>query len=390
MKIYVCGGKQIVGNTTQYLLRDIRSGKEHVVTGDELKHAMRSEKVDVMNLTLTSDNRLVEASKEKMAQLKDMLKAPASISDKLSPMPQAVDDAMESIMDEILHDCVKYYISGKADYAEGASKYVKLGHFDKEHNTCVLEFTLGLNSYVLLSYDKLCYGIIPRDGDGKADHTRGCACIDIVINVLGVSNRRARSKIGNGEVVKASDVISGEDCLKLDYKRSCTGDILIEDADVDTLKKMLGCSIMSYVSRQLSLICENNPDIANNTHIKDYIEYDRAKKEYRSNLAATTGAALGAAVIVGAIVALACATDPEIIQTGLLAKLVDAGSPDQIMHAIMIYGGSVGALAGATTAGKIAINSDLGRATSRSKRDVNAAKKKTRGDWMSVFGKNTK
>lgn len=83
MDIYICGGKQTQANNTIYLLKDVRNNREVTVTGDELKNAMRNKKVDVMNLTLTTDNRLVEASKDKIAQLGGILNAPYRIREEI-------------------------------------------------------------------------------------------------------------------------------------------------------------------------------------------------------------------------------------------------------------------------------------------------------------------
>ena len=65
------------------MLKDVRNNREVTVTGDELKNAMRNRKVDIMSLTLTTDNRLVDASKNKIAQLDGILNAPYRIREEI-------------------------------------------------------------------------------------------------------------------------------------------------------------------------------------------------------------------------------------------------------------------------------------------------------------------
>jgi hypothetical protein len=127
-----------------------------------------------MNLQLTSDNRLIEAGKYKTDQIVNILKAPEHIANRLMPLSSQECEEIEQLMDEIMHDCIESYIKRH-------KKYIKLENFNKENNTCVLEFTLGPNSYFMLSYDKICYG--------KLDTNK--VVFDIAIKAVAVSNKKA-------------------------------------------------------------------------------------------------------------------------------------------------------------------------------------------------------
>lgn len=347
MQLYVCGGKQTQGNNTMYLLRDVRSNKETVVDGNKLKDAMRSKKVDVMNLTLTSDNRLVEASKDKMAQLSGLLRAPYSLIDILEPLNTNHLDCVESIMDEIIQDSIEAYVKEN-------KKYVKISNINKENNTFVLEFTLGLNSYVMCHYDRIVYGELGKQANNSMTYKDdiGAICFDVGIQVLAISNRRASSKIGDGTIFKASESIIRTkwvdgSAIRLNYKLDSNNKLTWNDGDIQKLKEQLGRFILNNVSQELMYTCENNPDIANNTNIYDYIKYDEAKKEYVKSVTSVTGAGLGVALLITAISALSMITNPEIVQTGILAEIAQLGTVDQIFKAILTYSAGSGAIQGA-------------------------------------------
>lgn len=397
MDIYVCGGKQTQGNNTIYLLKDVRNNKEITVSGDELKNAMKNKKVDVMNLTLTSDNRLVEASKDKIAQLGGLLNAPYRIREYLDPLnPKYVDD-VEDIMDEIIRDAIETYV-------KDCKKYVKISSINKENNTLVLEFTLGLNSYVMCHYDKMVYGEVNQ----KATHSErnayghymssiyskdaGAICFDIGIQVLGISNKRASSKIGSGNIIKAAEYVNDSwdaVALRLNYETDTDGKLTWKDDDIDKLKKKLGKFIVSNIARELVETCENNPDIMNNTNIADYVKYDSARKEYAKGLAIVGGVSLGSTLVLTAVFTLLISISTDTIQTGLLAKIAGMGSTKEIITYILGMSGIPALAIGTGITGKALTETGAIKTLKNMHDDVRDTRNNKRKDWMGALGKKS-
>lgn len=396
MDIYICGGKQTQSGKTLYLLKDVRNNREVTVTGDELKNAMRNKKVDVMNLTLTSDNRLVEASRDKIAQLSGLLNAPYSLRGYLDPLnPEYMND-VENIMDEIIKDSIEAYV-------KDCKKYVKISSINKENNTFVLEFTLGLNSYVMCHYDKIVYGEINQKASEKTksvyghlvssmyNQEIGAICFDIGIQVLAISNKRASSKVGDGSILKASEAINTKGChgdaIRLQYKTDSNNKLVWDDEDIDRLKESLGKFILTKVANELTTTCENNPDIANNTNVRDYIKYDNLKSDYIRTTAKVAGATLGGTLVITAVVAVAVSVSPDVLQTGLLAKIAEVGTTSQIFNAITAYSAGSGLLVGGVVTGKAIVDSGINKSLQRDRAELREAKEAKNRDWMGILGK---
>lgn len=383
MDIYVCNGKEKQGNITNYLLTNIRNNRQEIVDGDKLKKAIISKRVDVMNLTLTSDNRLVEASKDKIAQLGGILKAPAEIKDKLSLLAPAVLDQTEDIMDDIIKNCLSTYL-------QKYSKYAKIKNIDKYNNTFVIEFTLGLNSYVLCRYDKIIYGKL-EPGVYKNDihsikKTAYGVCFDIGIQIIGVSNKRVSSKVGDGKILKASNMYN-QNYIVLDAINNQDKTVDTLDSNIEYLKQNLGRSILNYISRELNTVCENNPDIANNTNLQEYIRYDEYKKEYLQVAGIQAGFNIGGSIAFGALIAALLVTNPEIIQQGLLSELIKTGTPNQILAATWAYTGGISLAGGGIAMGVMNKKEDFGYLTRTAKADYEKIKKQIEKDKIPLVGK---
>ena len=398
MDIYVCGGKQQQGSKTIYLLRNVRNNKETVVEGNQLKDALRSKRVDVMNLTLTSDNRLIEASKDKIAQLSGLLNAPYGLREYLDPLNPEYMNNVEDIMDEIIKDSIEAYV-------KDCKKYVKICNVNKENNTFVLEFTLGLNSYVMCHYDKIIYGEInekagkptrnvyghPTSGSNYRDEI-GAICFDIGIQVLSISNKRASSKIGSGKIFKASESINtllyrdGE-AIRLNYKTDNSCKLNWDDKDIERLKEKLGQFILNNIANELIQVCNNNPDIANNTRISDYIKYDNMQKEYIKCVSAFTAIGLGGAVVLTAVIALSIGLNPDILSTGLLAKIANVGTTEQIFNTILGLAGGTGGVLGTGISAMALKDSGAFEMIKETKEEKNELRDKKKSDWMSFLGK---
>lgn len=378
MELYVCINKEAYNGKTHYLLRNIVNNKEEIVDGDKLKRYMTAKKVDVMNLTLTSDNRLVEASRDKIAKLDGILKAPLSIRDRLQPLNTDEEKFVEDLMDDILKTCIENYVGD-------AGKYCRLKNFDKDKNTCIMEFTLGLNSYLLLAYDKTVYGIIKEPNIGRTS-----IYFDIGIQLQAISNRRASSKIGDGSIIKASEGLK-EEYIEIECVNGANG-LQIKDGNltsenIKALKRNFGKYIMHYVSAQLTSVCENNPDIANNTEVGKYINYDNRKKEYVKDIGFVAAVPLVMSVAMTAIFAFGMATNPEIIQTGLLAKIANVGTTSEIIKAMGIYAGGMGTVIGGASSIKIFNEHNTFKTLKENNKELKELKNEKRSDWMGIFGK---
>ena len=397
MDIYICGGKQTQANNTIYLLKDVRNNREVTVTGDELKNAMRNRKVDVMNLTLTTDNRLVEASKDKIAQLGGILNAPYRIREYLDPLnPKYVDD-VENIMDEIIKDSIETYV-------KDCKKYVKVSSINKENNTFVLEFTLGLNSYVMCHYDKMIYGEVNQKASTPERNVYGhflssmyskdvgAICFDIGIQVLGISNKRASSKIGSGNIIKAAEYVNDSwdsVALRLNYETDNAGKLTWKDDDIDKLKQKLGKFIISNIARELVETCENNPDIMNNTNVADYVKYDSVRKEYARGLAIIGGVSLGSTLVLTAVFTLLLSISPDTIQTGLLAKIANIGSTKEIITYILGMSGIPALAVSVGISGKAIEETGALKTLKNIHNDVKDTRNNKRRDWMGALGKKS-
>lgn len=383
MDIYVCNGKEKQGRETKYLLSNIRNNRQEIVIGDKLKKAMADKKVDVMNLTLTSDGRLVEASKDKIIQMGGILKAPAEIKDKLSLLAPAALDQTEDIMDDIIKDCLDTYL-------KQYSKYAKIKSIDKHNNTFVIEFTLGLNSYVLCRYDKIIYGKI-EPGVYKHDiydikKTAYGICFDIGIQVIGISNKRTSSKIGDGTILKASNMYN-EKYIVLDVLDNQSYDVDLCDTDIVYLKNNLGRSILNYIGRELNKVCENNTDITNNTNLQEYIRYDEYKKDYLQTAGLMTALNLGGSIVFGSLIAALLVTNPEIIQQGLLSELLKSGTTSEILRATWACTGGISLLGGGITMEVMNRKEDFGYMVRTAKQDYKRIKEHIEQDKTPLIGK---
>mgnify|MGYP003299339850 CR=1 FL=1 len=386
MDIYVCNGKEKQGNITNYFLSNVKNNRKEVVTSDKLKNAIRNKRVDVMNLTLTSDGRLVEASKDKIAQLSGILKAPSSIRGELNPLDTLVLDQVEDLMDEIIKDCLQSYLK---EY----SKYVKIKNINKDNNTFILGFTLGLNSYVTCQYDKVVYGRLGEKPHGDYSWVQELnqrdkygVCFDIQIQVLGISNRKTSAKIGDGEVLKASKLYN-KDCIILSVESNNKNKIDYKDDDIAFLKINLGSYLLRYICRELATVCKNNPDIANNTNLDEYIKYDERKKEYIKTASITVGLNLGGAVVLGSLASALLLINPEIIQQGLLSGLIKSGTTSQILAATWTCSGAIGLGVGGYGMYHMNKKEDFGFMLRVAKHDYENIKKHIEKDRVPIVGK---
>lgn len=367
MKIYVCINKQTCGNNQVYLLRDIRNNEDITVSSDLLKESIRNKSVDVLNLTLTSDNRLVEASRDKIAQLGGILNAPESIRGELTVLSKQKLDAVEDLMDEIIKDSI-------LTYAAESKKYLRVSHLNKDNNTFVLEFLLGVNTYVICHYDKICYG----DKINNINSDEGWVYMDIGVEIVGIANHRTKSKVGSGKYI----YIYAKDCIptmrygyvELSYKLQDNKVIWTEAEniefgsrdDIELLKRNFGRHILKHIGTELAKVCKDNPDIINNTNVADYVSYDKVKRDYIAGSLSNAALTIGGTVFIGAIAALGLAASADFLASGDFSSIMQLGSAQQIMSALCTVGG-IGGLQGFIMAHK---RTEKARNTNRVNKDI--------------------
>lgn len=337
MKIYVCTDRKYNGKSiVSYVLGDVASRKTIEVTPGKLKEAMQSKRVDVLNLVLTSDNRLMEAGRDKIKQITSIMRAPEEIRGKLTALDSKEIDAIEDLMDQIMHNSIHRYTQ-----KHGISKYAKMGNFNDKENTCVLRFTLGVDSYVLLQYDKVCYGKL-------VDDNSGCSKIyfDVAVTVVAISNKKETVKISSDKYMPLHAAIGS-------HLGKAVG-IFLQDGKfnentVNMLEEYFGHHIFKLVANVFLDACESNDKLKNNSNIAEYIEYDEELKEYIIDNAEIKAEYIGTILKWTAIGAAFCALNPATIAVGLLGKAAATVSIAALNGAIGVVG-AVGATAGGTTA----------------------------------------
>ena len=99
------------------------------------------------------------------------------------------------------------------------------------------------------------------------------------------------------------------------------------------------------------------------------------------------GATIGCSVVLSAILAFCMAANPDLIQTGLLAKIANVGTFEQILKAIATYSVGGGTILGSgVTVGTFA-SKGLYSSMKNDKKELKEQKNNKRKDWMGIFGK---
>lgn len=145
-----------------YMMSDM-FGRNAFMTGQQIKDLMRSGEIDVSNLTLTSDNRLVDASVSKEELYEDFLKSPYDL--KCNAQFKVADtntyQAVYSAIDNIVRVCLannskdevkKYCVASKLNQLRG-----------KDERALVMKYALSPTMRVICNYTPICYGIIQED-----------------------------------------------------------------------------------------------------------------------------------------------------------------------------------------------------------------------------------
>lgn len=325
MKLYTCTDKHYTNSKIDcYLLRDLRSNKEIVVSAQELKQAMINKTADVMNLQLTSDNRLVEAGQDKMKSVINATKAPSRYGDSMIPLDIKEIDCAENIMDDLMKTCIEHYVKEH-------KKYVKLEHFNKENNTCVLEFTLGPNSFFTFRYEKACFGKIYKNNVKNL-------VFSIKVKALTAANKQESIKLDDSSI----------------YDWPCEIEVDANNNfninNYEETKNELGQEILRYVANEVYKLCTTNDNFIHNADIDAYTNADEGVKGGVKNIA--KGA--GLAVAVAGAIAATLVVDPTITQAALWAKSAGLSLLTDIIGTIAAGGVVFGGLfAGASSVGTV-------------------------------------
>lgn len=326
MKLYTCTDKHYTNSKIDsYLLKDLRSNREVVVSAQELKQAMANKTADVMNLQLTSDNRLVEAGQDKMKSVINATKAPSRYEDSMIPLDTKEIDTVENIMDDLMKTCIEQYV-------QEHKKYVKLEHFNKENNTCVLEFTLGPNSFFTFRYDKVCFGKIYKNNIKNL-------VFSIKVKALTAANKQESIKLDNSSIYDWTCEIEVDENNNFnlnDYKET---------------KNNLGHEILRYVANEVYKLCTTNENFVQNADMSLYEDADKELKNGVKNI--TKG--FGTAVAVAGAIAAILAVDPTVSQAFVWARSAGLSLLSDIIGTMLGGGIVIGGLyGGAFAAGSTA------------------------------------
>lgn len=185
-KIYYLINKDDKQNMCQ--ITDVVKGETITVSTMELKQEISKGNVELINYTLTSDNRLVQSNQKKFATFKSYLQKPSTLNGKIKPAPSD----LYTIMDNGLDEAIKEGLSRlKIDY-EG---YFDCIRHDKDNNVIAMSFNYGKSTIITMRYDTIIYGV---SLDEKSIYC------DIVLQLLGISSNGHTEKLNLQPISVAS------------------------------------------------------------------------------------------------------------------------------------------------------------------------------------------
>lgn len=350
MEYYMAREHIVEAGNKIWVLQNIVTGQYVRVSDHEVKNSMRRRRVDIANLTLTSDDKLVRASEYKFEAFKEMMKAPKCMEGKIKIASKEQAEKIEASIDRAIAKSLK-------TYSEKYKKYCVVKETDSDKNLIVAQFKVGTDTFILAKYQKVVYGTKVADDDNVYFDIlvgiEAIRCGDICEHLKAVPSRI--SYYINGRI---SDEIAGEynydndeSYLRLKCKYTDINGVTSFKLDSDKEELEFAKLIMRALADQMDEVVIENPSLCNNVDVANCVKYDETKEEYVKTVAMYSGLGIAGAVVIGAISAVAIATNPEILQTGLLAKIAQVGTPQQILAAIRNYsligGGLVGTVVSA-------------------------------------------
>lgn len=223
---------------------------------------MKTREVDVLNLTLTSDGRLVEAGKEKMNlyKMRQMTEKDKSVL-VMRDASEIEKKALEDLTDDLIMKCIE-------GYTENAGRYIKISEFNRDKNIVVLRFTLGVDLYVLLRYEKNFYGS-RKSTLGKGYYPNEML-FDIGVKIVGIANGNISMKLDDTDIIRLSSVESEYanntmKYVKADYRLRDNTTVSWSQQFKNTVEPKFGQRLMEYINMALNKVCETNKELVNNT-----------------------------------------------------------------------------------------------------------------------------
>jgi hypothetical protein len=260
-----------------YRLRDIISGQQDFLTSEQLKNAIRSNQLNVVNLTLTTDNRIVDASQNKIDSFTKKLQGKnENIQDDLAALTRGFDNEADKLID--------YSIQTQLVTAENKKlvKYLGIAP-ESTSNTVVLKFTKGKDVYVMLKY---AVNITDYTADSyKVTNSKG----DIAVTILGIKIGKEYTAIDPEKLLKLSDITGRQ--VEID----CYCNIEITENE----KVVFGAAIFTYIADELQKTLnryKSNTEI-NNVNSVEYevskeIQDAKQNKNYKAGVYSKAGIGL--------------------------------------------------------------------------------------------------
>ena len=345
MEYYIARDCVVEGGNKIWVLQNIVNGQYVRVADHEVKNSMCRKRVDVANLTLTSDDRLVKASEYKFEAFKEMMQAPKCMEGKIKVVSKEQAEKIESSIDKAIAKSLK-------TYSEKYKKYCVVKETDSDKNLLVAQFKVGTDTFILAKYQKVVYGTKVNDENNVYFDIlvgiEAIRCGNMCEHLKAVPSRISHYAKGNisDELSREYNYEEKESYIRMSCKY--TDNAGVSSFELDNVNEELAFAelIMRALADQMDEVVIENPSLCNNVDVSKCIEYDENRGEYVKSVALYSGVGVAGAVVLGAISAVAIATNPEILQTGLLAKIAQVGTPEQIITAIRNYSLVGGGFAG--------------------------------------------
>lgn len=371
-----------------WLLVDLATGKNVVVSGDEVKSRMKSKNVDIVNLKLTSDNRLISATEDTIKSMMNFVNAPEDVKKVAEPIKDTkYVEFINNKVDKMMKVAVKSIEGSMTVGLRNNKTLMDVMNVDPENNIIGLRFKHGVDTIIILRYEVVVYGM-KNDLSQTSMHSSSRECkykeiyYDVLIQILGVKRGKEVYKTDKEIIsVAKKDLVTYEvQHLELDYgslsaiKAIDRGDylaLMFEEKDGKILEETNAESNMAFArytimtSISMALIDSgvkaskvNNIDLKElqyNENLKSKILIDRI-----FGAALPIGTTAATALMFAGIFGLAVMIPDNIVKAHVLSKLIGYnGFIDMIISSGLIplgatVGGVIGASCGAAISAKTA------------------------------------
>lgn len=365
-----------------WLLVDLATGKNVVVSGDEVKSKMRSKNVDIVNLKLTSDNRLISATEDTIKSMMNFVNAPEDVKKVAEPIKDIkYVDFINSKVDRMMKAAVKSIEGSMTVGLRNNKTLMDVMNVDPENNIIGLRFKHGVDTIIILRYEVVVYGMKNDLSQTSMHSSRECKYkeiyYDVLIQILGVKRGKEVYKTDKEIIsVAKKDLVTYEiQHLELDdgslsaIKAIDRGDylaLMFEEKDGKILEETNAESNMTF-ARYTIMTSISMALIDSGVKASKVNNIDLKELQYNENLKSTIlidrifGAALpigttaATALMFAGIFGLAVMLPDNIIKAHILSRIIGYnGFIDMIVSSGLVplgatVGGVVGTAVGAAS-----------------------------------------